>query len=476
MEYTRSQVNLLSRLDRVPVTKTVIQIIILLSFVWLAEAFDIGIVGPVLSTLEKTWTLTSWQIGLLAVASTLGVVIGMIPSGLMADKFGRRKVVLFGILFFSVLTILGAFVSNFVTLFGIRFLAGVGEGAVLPMPYLFLSEFVRSRKRAVSVGYSNGILTAAYVIPNLASLWALHAFAPSFAWRVPFLLGGIPLLLLIPLYLWLPESPRYLLKTGRTHIVQKLVERLEVEAGLDHDTTLVDYRLGVALKQTQARPKATIKSMLHKPFFGRSIIVILQLTAALILFYILQVFGPSLLLNRGAGVGSSILFSGLMMLVAGVGSIVQGHLSDRFGRKTMLGVYVGFAALGCFLFAWATLPAVVFLAGFLTAFFGLGIFPVSKLCVAEQYPTELRGKGVYFGEMTARTISGIVTTSCIPFILQAYGNQVIFLGVAIALIVLSLPFLVFGRETANVQMEQAGSRVPLRVLKPELGASRVSNQ
>lgn len=210
-------VNLLSRLDRIPITKSVAWLIVLLSFIWLAEAFDIGIVGPVLNTLQSAWHLVSWQTGLLAIASTLGVVSGMVPAGQLADKIGRRKVVLFGILFFSVTTLLGAFVHHFGTLFVICLLAGIGEGAVLPMPYLFLAEFVRSRKRAVSVGYSNGILTAAYVIPNLTSVWALHAFAPSIAWRVPFLLGGIPLLLLIPLFLWLPESPRHLLQTNRHH-------------------------------------------------------------------------------------------------------------------------------------------------------------------------------------------------------------------------------------------------------------------
>ncbi|GMA64460.1 MFS transporter [Alicyclobacillus fastidiosus] len=476
MSANPSHVNLLSRLERIPVTRTVIYIIVLLSFVWLAEAFDIGIVGPVLTTLEKTWGLASWQQGLLAVASTLGVVTGMIPSGLLADRIGRRRVVLFGILFFSVLTLVGSVVSNFSTLWLIRFLAGVGEGAVLPMPYLLLSEFVRSRQRAVSVGYSNGILTAAYVIPNLASLWALNTFPASFAWRVPFLLGGIPLLLLIPLALWLPESPRYLLKRGREAEVVRLVERLEGEAGLTSDLKVADARIRVVLDHAGEEARVPFRAMVAQPFLRRGLLVTLQLTAALILFYILQVFGPTLLVSRGTGNATAILFSGLMMVVAGIGSIAQGYLSDKLGRKAILAMYVMLASAGCLLFAFGSSTFSVFLAGALTAFFGLGIFPVSKLCVAEQYPTELRGRGVYLNEMTARTVSGVVTIYFIPFLLHTYGNQMIFFGIAVVLVLLNLPFLFFGRETANVQMEEAGATLSFGRIEREALLHQVSSR
>ncbi|MDQ0190108.1 MFS transporter [Alicyclobacillus cycloheptanicus] len=466
----RIQVNLLSRLDRIPITKTIVGVIALLALVWLAEAFDIGIVGPVLSTLEKTWSLSSWQTGLLAISSTLGVVTGMIPAGWLADRIGRRRVVLFGILFFSILTLLGATASNYWLLLAIRLLAGIGEGAVLPMPYLFLSEFVNSRRRAVSVGYSNGILTAAYVIPNLASLWALHTFAPDFAWRMPFLLGGIPLLMLIPIYRWLPESPRYLLENNRVGEVQTMVERLEREAGLQHDTALYDERVAVTLEQDAFDSWIALRTMLRAPYLGRSLMVVLQLTAALILFYIVQVFGPSLFLSRGIATGNAILYAGIMMVVAGVGSVVQGYLSDRLGRKRILFGYAVLAAAGCLLFAFGSSAPLLIAAGFLTSFFGLGIFPVSKLSVAEQYPTELRGRGVYLNEMTARTLSGIVTTYFIPFLLKAEGSSFIFIGISIVLVAFSLPYFLRARETARVHMEEAGTRLPFQLIEAEVRA------
>ncbi|WP_206832215.1 MFS transporter [Alicyclobacillus fructus] len=461
-------VNLLTRLDRLPITPRLVGIIALLSLVWLAEAFDIGIVGPVLTTLEKAWHMTAWQTGLLAIASTIGIVIGMIPAGMMADRLGRRRVILLGIAWFSIVTMLGALAHNVADLFFVRLVAGIGEGAVLPMPYLILSEFTNHRRRAVSVGYANGILTAAYVVPSLVSVFALHHYAEDVAWRIPFLLGGVPLLMLIPIGLWLPESPRYLLDKGRQAPVARLVEALEQEAALPHDETLYDEVIAETLDETPHDMLRTLRSIFRPPLLTRSAMVILHLTAALILFYILQVYGPELLATRGLGVSNSILYTGLMMLVAGFGSVCQGYLSDRFGRRRALALYASLATIGCLLFAWVHSREATLVAGFLTAFFGLGIFPVSKLAVAEQYPTEVRGRGVYVAEMVARGMSGIVTTYFIPFILSMGGDQTVFLGVAVVLIAFTVPFVAFGRETAQLQLEYATSVTPVKRMRPRL--------
>jgi len=455
--------NLLARLDRMPMTRTVMGIIALLSLVWLAEAFDIGIVGPVLTVLKGTWQLSKSQLGLLGISSTIGVVLGMIPSGILSDKIGRRKVVIWGISLFSVLTVGGALVSNFWQLSAIRFLAGIGEGAVLPMPYLFLSEFVRTRRRAVSVGYSNGVLTAAYLIPSLAAVWAVHTFSADISWRIPFLLGGLPLLLIVPLVMWLPESPRYLLKTKRRNEVRRLVEKLEDEAGLPHDVTLVNMR-ALAVIQKGTVLQTPWWRLLEPPYITRGFVVCAQLTGALILFYILLVYGPTMLMLRGFGTGSSILYTGLMMGMAGVGSIVQGHLADRYGRKRTLTIYFLMAAIGAAMFGLFTTPGLVILAAFLTSFFGLGVFPASKLSVAEQYPTRLRGKGVYLNEMVARVLSGIVTLYFIPDLLNFWGNRVLFEAIAIALLILAVPYLLWGRETSNISLEEAGTDMSFQVL------------
>lgn len=455
--------NLLARLNRLPMTRTTIGILILLSLVSLAEAFDIGIVGPVLPVLSHAWHLTKNQTGLLGISSTVGVVAGMLPSGIMADKFGRRKVILFGILLFSILTLCGAFANGIDFVVSIRFLAGIGEGAILPMPYLYLSEFMQQGRRAIGVGYANGILTASYLIPNLAAAWAMHAFSVEFSWRIPFLLGGLPLLLLVPLYRWLPESPRFLMKANRQSEVTRLVEKIENEAHLPHDESLTNPRM-MQGETCASLYKPTFRSIFRAPYLQRALMVSAQLTGALILFYILQVYGPTLLQAKGLGIGSAILFTAGMMGLGGIGSIVQGYLSDHYGRKRILFSYILLASAGCSVFALTNQFSMLLVAGTLTSFFGLGIFPVAKLCVAEQYPNELRGKGVFLTEMVARATSGCITLYFIPVILSAFGYRALFGGIVLVLIGLGLPYLVFGRETSNISVEEAGTPFSLEVI------------
>lgn len=447
--------NLLARLDRIPVNRATIGLIALLSLVWLAEAFDIGIVGPVITVLHTTWNLSKSQLGLIGISSTLGVVLGMIPAGVLADRLGRRKVVLYGIFVFSLITVCGAFVHSLWPLLAVRFCAGIGEGAVLPMPYLLLSEFVRTRRRAISVGYANGILTAAYLIPNLTGAWAVHAFASDVAWRIPFLMGVIPLVLLIPLAIWLPESPRFLLKRGHIAKVTRLVEHLESLSGLPHDPAFQDPHVNASLA-VEAQRRGGSARLLQRPYLGRGLVVMTQLTGALLLFYILLNYGAPILEDRGFQSTYALLYTAAMMGIAGIGSIAQGYLAERFGRKSILSTYYLLAAIGCAVLGAFVSPVMTVIGAFLAAFFGLGVFPVAKTVVAEQYPTQFRGRGVYYVEMSARLLSGVITLYFIPDLLALWGNQRLYVAMAIALLVLATPLLIWGRETARMSVEEAG--------------------
>lgn len=156
------QENLLARLDRIPVNKTVLLLIGLLGLTWILEAFDIGIISPVLFLLRTTWHLTPKEVGLIASAGTFGIVIGLLPAGRVADRFGRKTTLLGGIVIFSVFTFLASFSQNISELVICRFVAGLGQGAVFPVPYLLLSEFVNKRWRGTAVGLSNSLLGFAY--------------------------------------------------------------------------------------------------------------------------------------------------------------------------------------------------------------------------------------------------------------------------------------------------------------------------
>src|SRR5208283_3315433 len=104
--------NLLARLDRAPVTRTIKIIIGLLMLAWIIEAFDIGIIAPAILIIKSSWHATAKEIGLLGSAGTFGIVIGLLPAGWFADHYGRKKVLVIGIVIFSLFTLASAAAQN----------------------------------------------------------------------------------------------------------------------------------------------------------------------------------------------------------------------------------------------------------------------------------------------------------------------------------------------------------------------------
>ncbi|MFY9694824.1 MAG: MFS transporter, partial [Xanthobacteraceae bacterium] len=152
------QENLLARLDRLPVNRRILFLVGLLGVVWILEAFDIGIIAPVLFILKGEWQLSPSATGLVGSAGTLGIVLGLLPAGRLADRFGRKTTLVGGIVIFSVVTFLASFSRDATELAIFRFIAGLGQGAVFPVPYLLLSEFVNKQWRGTAVGFSNSLL------------------------------------------------------------------------------------------------------------------------------------------------------------------------------------------------------------------------------------------------------------------------------------------------------------------------------
>jgi putative MFS transporter len=462
----RDDANLLSRLDRAPVTRALKIGIGVLVLVWLIESFDIGIVSTLIVILKPHWHLSSAQVGLLGASGTLGLVVGIIPAGRLADKFGRKTVLLVGTAEFAVCTMLGALAHGFWVLFALRIVAGLGEGALFPVPYMIISELVAKRLRGTVMGYAQWVLNGGYTLPALVGIWVVNAFPVEWSWRVPLLLGGFPLLLLPALIKWVPETPRFLLKRAelrhrpadRTK-VRQLVERIEDEAGLPHDTSVVDAGALRVLTTTVHRD-VRMRALLSRPYLSRSLIAYAALTSSFVIWYTMLTYAPTIFKGLlHASSGRSLLYTGVMMFVSAFGVFYQGRWGDRFGRKRVFGIYIVLAAIGM-----AVLPAyqvfglgVTIAAAVLVAWFGLGSFSLPKMYMAEQYPTRLRGLGTSTGEMISRATTGGVLVYFLPTLFATWGVAVVFVGAAVVMLLLVAPMLLFGHETAGRNMEELGT-------------------
>src|ERR1700739_482756 len=141
-----------ARLERLPTTRYTCAFVFLLACAFIIEAFDIGSLSVILPILKPLMHLSAAEVGVLAASSTIGITIGMIPAGLLADRFGRKRVLIGGMLWFSSLTLASTLAPGFSTLLVLRGLAGLGMGAAFIMPYALLVESVPRRTRAAFAG------------------------------------------------------------------------------------------------------------------------------------------------------------------------------------------------------------------------------------------------------------------------------------------------------------------------------------
>ena len=207
-----SVVDVAEFVDRQPVGGFQVRLLLTCATVLFLDGFDTQAIGYVAPALAKEWGLTKAALGPVFSAGLFGLMIGALVFGPLADRIGRKKIIIFSTLAFGIGTLATAFISDVNTLLAIRFLTGLGLGGAMPNAVAMTSEFSPHRRRATMVmvmfcGFSIG-----------AALGGLLAAAliPQFGWRSVFLVGGVAPLLLVPiLALRLPESVRSSRSPGR---------------------------------------------------------------------------------------------------------------------------------------------------------------------------------------------------------------------------------------------------------------------
>src|ERR1700738_5035806 len=198
-------------IDQQPVGAFQIKLLATCAAVLFLDGFDTQAIGFVAPALAKEWGLSKGALGPVFSAGLFGLMIGALLFGPLADRIGRKRIIILSTLAFGICALVTAFVQDVNTLLAIRFLTGLGLGGAMPNAIALTSEFNPRRRRATMVmimfcGFSVG-----------AALGGLLAAAliPQFGWRSVFILGGAAPLLLAPiLALKLPESVRFLALTG----------------------------------------------------------------------------------------------------------------------------------------------------------------------------------------------------------------------------------------------------------------------
>lgn len=451
-----AQENLLARLDRVPVNSKILALVGLLGVIWILEAFDIGIIAPVLFILKGEWQLSPSQTGLIGSAGTLGIVIGLLPAGRLADRFGRKTTLLWGIVLFSIFTFLASFSQNVTQLAFFRFVAGLGQGAVFPVPYLLLSEFVNKQWRGTAVGLSNSLLGFSYGLNTLAGAFVMSRLPAGEAWWVLLMLGGSPIIIVPIIIKYLPESPRFLLKAGKIDAVRSFVEKLEDVSHVPHDEKLIDEGSLKVLEATAQR-KVSIFDLFRYPYGRRCFVAYLALMSPFIVFYIITIYGPSIIQRMGAGKEDALYYTSALLFLTVISTAIAGSVGDKISRRWGLVIImtitaIGTVALGLPLSRAGTIAAAVVVWSFVYAG-----FPLAKLYMAEQFPTRLRATGSMLGESITQFLGGVVLVYLFPVMSALMDVSTLYFILAVLTVICILPIWLMGFQTSGVSVEQTGT-------------------
>lgn len=358
--------------------------LLLCAAVLFIDGFDTQAIGYVAPDIVREWGLSRGTLGPVFSAGLFGLMIGALVFGPIADRIGRKRIIVLSTIAFGLGTILTIFAQDVYGLIAVRFLTGLGLGGAMPNTVALISEFSPHRRRATmvmamfcgfSVGAALGGLLAAALIPVLG-------------WRSIFVIGGLAPLLYAPfLAKVLPESIRFLALTGRDNAkLGGLLTRVNPAASFAPDT-----------KFTVQEPKLTGIPVVHLFNEGRTLTTLLFWVVffmSLLDLYLLSNWLPTVLNDLGASISMAAAIGAMLQIGGVVGTFTLGNFIDRFSFRALALTYliasVAITAIG---FASHSVPLVT-IAVFCTGFCIVGGQIASNALTATYYPTTMRSTGI----------------------------------------------------------------------------------
>lgn len=345
------------------------------------DGYDLIVYGTTIPSLlaEPGWGLTPGTAGTIGSLAFVGMLVGALTAGTLADRFGRRRTIIACVAWFTVFTGLCGFAASPEAFGVLRFLAGVGLGGLVPSANALTSEFVSPRRRSV---ISTVMMSGVPIGGSVAAVLGIGAI-PHLGWQSMYLFAFSGVVLLALVVALLPESPGWLRAHGRVA-----------------EAVAVERRFGLpSVEHTGHHHRPGIRTILRPPFVGATVLFALASVATLLAWYGLGTWLPKLMAGDGRfDLGSNPLtFLLALNLGAVAGSVVTAWAATRIGPlPSAVGAAATAAAGLAFLVTYPSSVTLVYAALILA---GVGTHGTQCLiisAVATHYPAQLRGTSLGF--------------------------------------------------------------------------------
>ncbi len=413
-------------------------VVLLCGLVAILDGADSTSIAIAASTIADLLNFPMSAFGLIFAAGTLGAMLGAMTFGPLADRYGRKRLLVVATILFGIFTSLIAHADSYSTLVLYRIIAGFGLGGATPCFLALVSEYVPRPVRGTVVC----VLWATFPFGIMLGGFLNSYLVTAFSWHMIFYVGGaIPLFVAALLSIMLPESLQFLIGRGNTFQAKRILARLAPGA-VHRDAVLTiqrDTLPGVPAKHLFSKGRALSTIALSVPFFTAFGVLsaVVFFTPALLS----GVVGPVAAVSDGALVNG---FHGLGSLL---GMALAGQLVDRFGPSKVLGAGLLLGA-ACTLALGPSVTSVP-LAATTTALIGFFVGIAGSGCIALAaiiYPTEIRATGIGWGMAMARG-GQVVAPPAAGQLIGITGDANLMLAVMAAALVISVIFA-FSSELA----------------------------
>lgn len=440
---------LIARLERVPFSRWHLRPRVVVGSATFFDAFDALSLAFVLPVLVPLWYLSPGQIGVLIAIGYLGQLLGALIFGSLAEAIGRIRSAAAAVAIMSVMSLGCAMSGSFAVLLAFRFVQGIGVGGEMPVAAVYINELSKARGR----GRFFLLYEMIFPVGLMATGQIGAVLVPMFGWRVMFLIGGIPGLIVTWLLLRLPESPRWLITRGRLAEAEAIVSDMEAHSDR-HLLPAVPSGQPAGVASSSPAARGRWSDLLGRPYRSRTLTAWTLWSCAYFITNGLNNWMPTLY-NRvyHLDLQQSLRAGTLTNVVQVIVLLGCAFLIDRTGRKRWTAACFVVGGLLLALLGLASAPSVGLVIAVVTLSYGVigSANAVLYLYTPEIYPTRMRAIGTGAATCWLRLASA-VGPLLVGAIVAAEGIRSVFLmfaGVAIVGALAATRML----ETGNRRLE-----------------------
>jgi MFS transporter, putative metabolite:H+ symporter len=448
---------LTARLDRLPMTRTLWIMALLLTFGGFFDGYAIGLIGALGPGLFKAKIFTATTVsffGMTGFASFVaalfaGLFVAALFVSFIADHFGRRAIFALSLLWFGVANFIMALqtTADGVNLW--RFISALGVGVELVTVDAYLSELIPRRVRGMAFGFLQAMSALSFLVAYILS-WRLIPHSPFGydGWRWVAWIGSVAAVAVWWIRLGLPESPRWLAQQGRMDEAEKVMAGIEAR---------VEGEFGRPLPQPEEPHyhdprKGSIAEIFNPRYLKRTIMLMLFNFFQTVGFYGFVAWTPTLLIAKGIHITQSLEYSVIINIAAVAFPLVLMLFADSMERKWHACLScLAIAVFGVW-FANVTSPAALIVLGACLAMSTQWLSYGLHSYQSELYPTRIRARGIGFVYSWSR-LSGILTPFFVAFFLRDFGPPGVFAFVAVCMAVVIVSVATLGPRTRQLQLE-----------------------